>query len=284
MHPIVLSISDGAAFFIGQIMALIGGLLLLSLRKPYVRSLMMVIVILGVILVVISATPLSLWLYALWLIPTVVVLLLGYRGNATVRLRWMAAGLLMVVSVGLCLAEIPFRCMPRVSVPNGKTIYVLGDSISAGMGTSHQCWPEVLRKITGYPVINLAKAGATVESAHIQAQGIAEPGSVVIVEIGGNDLLGGTSTAEFHKQLDILVSSLRKDHHQVLMLELPLIPFRNGYGAAQRRMVRKYDIQLLPKRCFADVLGTKDGTLDGLHLSQEGHNRMARIMAGVLQK
>ncbi len=284
MNPIVLSISDGAAFFIGQIMALIAGCLLLSLRKPYVRSILTVCVVLGVILVVISATPLPLWMYALWLIPVVVMLIFGYRGNASVRLRWVCAGLLLVATVGICLAEIPFHLMPRVVVPNGKTIYVLGDSISAGMGTGHQCWPEVLRNVTGYPVVNLAKAGATVESAQAQAQGIAEPGSVVIVEIGGNDLLGGTPASVFREQLDSLISSLHADHHQVLMLELPLFPFRNAFGAAQRCMVRKYDIQLLPKRCFADVLGTKDGTLDGLHLSQEGHNRMAEILAGVLEE
>jgi lysophospholipase L1-like esterase len=41
---------------------------------------------------------------------------------------------------------------------------------------------------------------------------------------------------------------------------------------------------MLPKRYFARVLGTQDGTLDGLHLSQAGHDAMAETIAEVLNK
>jgi len=41
---------------------------------------------------------------------------------------------------------------------------------------------------------------------------------------------------------------------------------------------------MLPKRDFARVLGTANGTLDGLHLSQAGHDAMARIMAETIQE
>jgi len=46
----------------------------------------------------------------------------------------------------------------------------------------------------------------------------------------------------------------------------------------------KYGATLLPKRCFTRVLGTQDGTLDGFHLSPNGHNEMATIMAEVIRK
>jgi lysophospholipase L1-like esterase len=46
----------------------------------------------------------------------------------------------------------------------------------------------------------------------------------------------------------------------------------------------KYGVALLPKRCFAGVLGRKDATLDGLHLSQTGHDAMAKVMAGVIEE
>lgn len=283
MNPIVLSIADGTAFFVGLFMTLITGLILLRLRKGFVRSILVVLFVLGLILVTISATPLPLWVYGLWLIPAGAVLILGYRSSATVLLKLTAGGWLIVVTVALCLAEIPFHRLPRIVVPSGTTIYVLGDSISAGMGNHLRCWPEVMQEITGYPVVNLAQAGATIESALVQAQDITEPGSVVIVEIGGNDLLGETSAAAFRERLDRLMTSLYADHHQVLMLELPLYPFRNAFGAAQRSIASQYHVNLLPKRRFADVLRTRDGTIDGLHLSQEGHNRMAEIIAGVLQ-
>ena len=68
------------------------------------------------------------------------------------------------------------------------------------------------------------------------------------------------------------------------MFELPLFPFQNAYGSAQRAVAAKHGVHLLPKRYFAAVLGAEDGTLDGLHLSQKGHDAMAEIMASVIQE
>jgi lysophospholipase L1-like esterase len=70
----------------------------------------------------------------------------------------------------------------------------------------------------------------------------------------------------------------------VLVLELPLFPFQNAYGRAQRKVVAKHGVAMLPKRYFARVLGAENGTLDGLHLSQAGHDAMARIIAETIQK
>ena len=48
-------------------------------------------------------------------------------------------------------------------------------------------------------------------------------------------------------------------------------------------MVSKHGVAMLPKRYFAKVLATENGTLDGLHLSQTGHDAMAKILAGVIE-
>jgi acyl-CoA thioesterase-1 len=191
--------------------------------------------------------------------------------------------MVFAATAGLWFAEAPHRRVPRLKVSGGTTVYVLGDSISAGIGMEHRCWPTVLHDLTKLQVINLAQPGATVESAVAQAGGIKEFGSLVILEIGGNDLLRGTDPHTFRKQLESLVSRLRSDQHQVLLVELPLFPFQNAFGVVQRNTVSSHGAAMLPKRCFAKVLGMRGGTVDGLHLSQEGHNAMAEIMAEVLQ-
>lgn len=158
-----------------------------------------------------------------------------------------------------------------------------GDSISAGISDHERCWPATLSDLAGVPVVSLAKAGATAESALVQAKGITRPNSLVIVEIGGNDLLGDTDDAAFHRQLDTLLNTLHAQGHRLLMVELPLVPFRNAYGKAQRELARKYTAALLPKRCLSKVLGMQNGTVDGLHLSPDGHAALARIIAGTLE-
>jgi len=62
------------------------------------------------------------------------------------------------------------------------------------------------------------------------------------------------------------------------MLELPLPPLFNRFGEIQRRLARRYDVLLVPKRYFAGVLIGEQATLDGLHLSPAGHQKMADMI------
>jgi len=284
MNPIALSFADGATFFVGLALVLAAEAIFLRFRRRVLRPALTVLVIVGIILVVASATPLPVWAYVGWAIPAVAGLVLLSREASSQSARLVACGVLLVATLGLCIAEIPHRRLPQITIPAGTTVYVLGDSISAGVGTEDRCWPTVLAEMTNLRVVNLAEPGATVEDAIVQAKGIVEPRSLVIVEIGGNDLLGGTDAAVFHSKLDALVTGLRADEHQILIVELPLFPFKNAFGRAQRRVVARHGAAMLPKRCFTKVFATDSGTLDGLHLSQTGHDAMAKIMAGVIKQ
>jgi lysophospholipase L1-like esterase len=62
------------------------------------------------------------------------------------------------------------------------------------------------------------------------------------------------------------------------MLELPLIPLSNRFGEIQRRLARRHSVVLVPKRFFSSVLIGEQATLDGLHLSPAGHQKMADMI------
>ncbi|MCC5844040.1 MAG: SGNH/GDSL hydrolase family protein [Verrucomicrobia bacterium] len=282
MNPFVLIFADGTTFFVGLVVVLAAEGILFRFRNRFTRPICTVAAIVGIILVIISATPLPIWAYALWAVPAVCGIVALNRSAPSRRFRLTGVVLLFASTSVLCLMEAPFHRRPALRVSADRTVYVLGDSISAGMGTEHRCWPAVLDDMKPFRVVNLAQPGATVEGAINQAKAISEPNALVIVAIGGNDLLGGTDAASFHSTLDKLVSALRSGQHDFLLLELPLFPFRNAYGMAQRDVVRKHGGSMLPKRSFTRVLGTKQGTLDGLHLSQAGHDAMAEIIAEVL--
>jgi len=199
------------------------------------------------------------------------------RGSATVAL----AGLTLVLAV----QEFPYHSSTTIPLAAARPLFVLGDSITAGIGAGERTWPLVLGDQTGLEIVNLARAGATVESAMAQARAVVDPQSTVIVEIGGNDLLGGTTSGEFRERLDRLLGILRaRGGRTIAMFELPLPPLGNAFGAAQRGLAAKYNVRLIPKRCLASVLFSSDATLDGLHLSQEGHNRLATMVRDMLEQ
>jgi acyl-CoA thioesterase-1 len=284
MPSFILSIADGTLFFIGLAMVVVADLLLLRFHTGKARFAFTLMTILGIILVVISAIPQPLWAYMVWFLPAASSLFLGNLTKPPRKLRILSGVLLLAATVGLFLAELPYHFYPRITVPRNKPIYVLGDSLSAGIGKEERCWPEVLGDITALHVVNLAKPGAKVRNVIEQADQIPQPGALVIVEIGGNDLMGGTDASDFREHLDRLLASLRANRHEVLLLELPLFPFQNAFGTAQRDLAAKHGVILLPKRLLTKVLSMEHGRLDGIHLSQQGHNALAEILAKVLQK
>lgn len=281
MSSLLLRFADGTVFFDGLILCLVAQLLLSVTRARRVRSVLVCLVLVGMLLVLVSSTPLPVWVYVLWLIACGGGLFVNRPFRFAPRMRMAVVAVLLLLTVILSLSEMKFRAAPTIMIHKESTIYILGDSISEGMGERYVYWPELLSQETSIEVVNLAKAGSTVESAIKLASGIVEPGSLVIIEIGGNDLLGDTDASDFYEYLDQLVGSL-VTKHQILMLELPLYPFQNAFGAAQRRITQKYDIHMLPKKEFARVFGVENSTTDGLHLSQAGHGAMAEVIGNVI--
>jgi acyl-CoA thioesterase-1 len=125
----------------------------------------------------------------------------------------------------------------------------------------------VLGDLTQMKVVNLAAAGATLETAMYQANKITSTNALILVEIGGNDLLGHTDSHTFYTQLDRLLGGLRGKKSRLVMFELPLLPFWNTYGRDQRILAEKYDVTLIPKNCLVEVFAGKGNTIDGLHLT-----------------
>lgn len=106
---------------------------------------------------------------------------------------------------------------------------------------------------------------------------------IIIVEIGGNDVLGGTSVQDFDRDLDQLLQFVCTKQRQVVMFELPLPPLFHGYGYVQRRLAKKHGVKLLPKATFLAAIAGPDTTLDSIHLSQAGHQRMADLVWAVVE-
>ncbi len=283
MNPLGLMFLDGTALFAGLALVLAAGALFVRSGTGLLRPISTVLLLAGLAAVLLSAVPLPKWLFVLWIAWTLAVLILGNLSGTVPVLRFRAFAVLLAISAAILLVEMPHLRTPRIRVDAEKPLFVVGDSISAGIGSGERCWPEVLAVSMSLRVVNLAVPGATTQSALAQIPRIAESNAVVLLEIGGNDLLDRIDADTFESHLDQLVSVLRANGHDVAMFELPLFPFQNAYGRAQRAVAKRHAAALIPRRHFARVLGMPDGTLDGLHLTQKGHDEMARRVAALLQ-
>ena len=283
MNPIVLQLANGNLFFVGLVMIVAVLFLRLRLEGRLTGLVLRISYIAGIVFVVFSATPLSIWLYCLWFGLCVTAALVVFSNKFSIQSKMLASFTVLICSLTMCLIELPYHLSPRIKVTPQQSVFVIGDSISAGISAKERAWPDVLGDISHLKVINLAKPAASVETAMDQITGIVGSNSLVLVEIGGNDLLGYSDSKTFYIQLDQLLAKLTTGNNQVVVFELPLLPFCNAFGKAQRNLARKYNMILIPKHYMTDVFGLKDGTLDGLHLSQKGNDAMANSIFTLLK-
>jgi acyl-CoA thioesterase-1 len=246
-------------------------------EKKWAKYTLYLLRTLGLLFVVLSTTPLHPFLYASGFI-LLIACFVKRKKQAILKVLITAFALLIT------FAELPFHILPSVSTDNINCIYVVGDSISAGMGNKNEeTWPALLEKETGIKTINLAKAGATAESALKQSKLISDNRSLVVLEIGGNDLLGHTSIEKFETSCNELLDNLASCK-KIIWLELPLLPQHYPYGRVQRQLSKKHNAVLAPKSVLARVFNTKGATSDGIHLNDSGHTVMASEIQKIIRK
>ncbi|MEX0701919.1 MAG: GDSL-type esterase/lipase family protein [Planctomycetales bacterium] len=235
------------------------------------------IAVVGAVLVALSAVPLPIWFHVLG--GTAGTAWLASVGRSGRRRRIASAMLLLAwCAVGAGI-EIAFRTRPALPGRTFSRLAVIGDSLSAGISPSNDgAWPARFAEETGVEVIDLSSAGATTRSAIRPAERLDADDALVLVEIGGNDLLAGRSSDEFGADLDRLLRSLVRPGRGIVMLELPLPPLHDGYGRRQRALAAKYDAAVIPRRDLARVLFANGATIDDLHLSEAGHAALAEMV------
>ncbi len=277
MPPLILWFLDGRAFVICAVVCLLGfvwmaaGVRLLGLRRALVW------VALAGLVVPVTSTPI---MWPLQIAPFAVALagLIVVWRKAAARRTVRVWGLVGVLAVGVALfAEL--RWWPRATITGAENgVVVIGDSLSAGIGGAETVWPRQLAERARLDVVSVAFPGARIADWRRQLARADVGGRVVVVLLGGNDMLGRGSAEAFHDELEALVLAVRERGGRPLLIEFPVLPARGGFGHAMRAVAAKHDVPLLHRRFLAAVLQAPGATVDGLHLSESGHRAMARTI------
>ncbi|HUS39386.1 MAG TPA: GDSL-type esterase/lipase family protein [Pirellulales bacterium] len=272
MNWLVYHIVSGHAFFTGVTLLIIAAVS--STRShPIVRRVTVLTFLVGVIAVVVSSTAIPYWYYGIAVVATLAWIASRYRK------RWRRWAPYAVSSVWLIAAfiELPYHFTHALRPTPTRTITIIGDSVTAGVGGDEtaETWPSILAREHSLQVQDISHMGATAASALKRAKSHSIKSYLVVIEIGGNDLLGSTTSSQFARDLDALLAHLAAEDRQLIMFELPLPPFYHEYGRVQRSVAAKHNVALVPKRVFLSVIAGSDSTFDTIHLSQSGHQFMA---------
>lgn len=289
IQSVIYFVASGDAFFVGALLIVTGHVASWRLRLRRGAKWLRLLTVLGVVLCVAAVVPLPLWLYAACLgLPIAWINLPFANPETTWRYqllrRWQPlVELLLLFAIGW---EFLDRAALSVVAPDElpNEIHVIGDSLSAGIADEREfLWPRLVAKRLHVRVVNHAQPGATTESATKQADQIACDDCWVLLEIGGNDLLSGRDAALIEKDFALLLTTVARRDRTVVMFELPVVPIPGAFDLTrlQRRLATKFGVRLIPRRSFAKVLFSNGSTIDSLHLSRIGHQRMAELVSEV---
>lgn len=269
--------ASGKSFFLGIFLLVIIVSMPTGDKKKWKLYILHLLRICALLLILLSSTPMHPLLYVAGFILLVASCIKGKR-------QVLFKVLFVLFTLLITILEIPFHISPKIITDDIDSIYVIGDSVSAGMGSkSEKTWSDLLEEQTDIKTINMARAGATTESAIKQLPQFIDEHSVVILEIGGNDLLGYTPLETFETACNELLIKLSK-YKQVVWLELPLLPQYYPYGRLQRKLAKENEVTLVPKSILVRVFSAKNATSDGIHLTQEGQRVMALEIQRLFQK
>lgn len=195
--------------------------------------------------------------------------------------RWLAAGLCALGLAG-CGEKIPQ--VPRLAPTD--VIVAFGDSLTFGTGAAeHESYPAVLASLVGRPVVRSGVPG------EVTAQGLARLPEVieahrprlVIVCLGGNDMLRTIGEAEIRSNLRAIIGTIRDRGIAVMLIGVPKPALITGAAEFYAEIAREFGIPYEGK-VVTSVLYAPDLKADPIHPNAKGYRRMAEAVAELLKR
>ena len=177
-----------------------------------------------------------------------------------------------------------------------KNILILGDSLSAGLGVNYdQAWPSLLQsrinKIgSSYSVINAGVSGDTTSGGISRLPRLLKKYSpeILILELGGNDGLRGTSLKAIEKNLRDMINSAQSSNITVVLIGVQLPPnygmlYTKGFEDIFSDLAKEYSLDLIQGSLKTMV---NEGLMqsDGIHPNVIGHQQVEDIVWERLNK
>ena len=174
--------------------------------------------------------------------------------------------------------------LPKLSPHD--VIVAFGDSLTHGTGASEStAYPAVLASLTGRTVINAGVPGDTTSSGLQRLPEVLDEYKprLVLLCLGGNDMLRKQPEASTENNLRLLVQTIRASGAHVVLIG---VPEPKLFGGAPDFYTRIADEMKLPleRDAFNDVL--KDNRLksDPIHANAAGYRQVAERLAAFLKE
>jgi lysophospholipase L1-like esterase len=189
----------------------------------------------------------------------------------------------------VCVAFLLAACdraptLPRLAPQD--VIVAFGDSLTHGTGASEDAaYPAVLALLTGHTVINAGVPGDTTTSGLQRLPAVLAEyrPRLVLLCLGGNDMLRKQSDAATESNLRLLVQTIRASGADVVLIGVPKPKLFGGAPDFYARVAEELQLPL-EDEIFNDVLRDNQLKSDAIHANAAGYRKVAERLADVLRE
>ena len=182
------------------------------------------------------------------------------------------------------LAACGRRRPPGRVVAAGSTVLALGDSLTFGTGAAPETsYPAVLARLSGWQVVNAGVPGDTSAQALERLPALLQEHkpALVLVSIGGNDLLRRLPEADTRANLQRICELAQAAGAQVLVLAVPRPSVASAFigSLSDHPMYAEVSTALklpLHAQGWSTVLADESLRADQIHANARGYAQMAR--------
>ncbi len=192
---------------------------------------------------------------------------------------------LALIAVLLALAACGGKSR-EAPLPSGTKVLALGDSLTAPHGVQPQeAWPTLLAQKTGWQVINGGISGNTSADALARLPALLDEHQpqLVLVSLGGNDMLRKQPQSQTIGNLERMIDMARGKGARVVLLATPRpslagAVFNNLSAAEFYADVAKDKKVPLIKDALPEVLSDTALKGDQLHPNAAGHAKLGELI------
>jgi len=176
---------------------------------------------------------------------------------------------------------------PTEKVIKEGPIIFFGNSITTGVGAGEgEDFPSLVTKQLNLKnVINAGVSGDTTETAlsRLKTDVLDKEPSLVIVELSGNDFLGGIAAEETINNLDSITNQIRTTGTQVVLVHIRFPRKASEYEDGFKKIAEKYNVEVVWD-ALEGVVGNQSLMSDTIHPNTAGYKIMAERIAKALKE
>ncbi len=179
----------------------------------------------------------------------------------------------------------------QAAIPAGATVLILGDSLSYGTGAKPgQEYPALLAQTTHWQIINAGIHGDTTATglARLPTLLDAHQPRLLMIELGGNDLLRHIPAAQVEQNLNNILALAKAHNVEAVLVAIPAIsPLMAAVGHLSdhpmyARIAEETHTPLVSD-VFSEVLSKRLLKSDQIHPNANGYTQVAVKMAAQLE-